>query len=63
MSVSIYVIAAICGNFWCEGGINSGIYESLKVTPDTAVYSHNTGGFGLGNGQTRAEILMVDATS
>lgn len=48
MSVSIYVIAAICGNFWCEGGINSGIYESLKVTPDTAVYSHNTGGFGLG---------------
>lgn len=43
---SAYVIAAICGNWWQESGINPGIYEGLNVVPmeDNSVY----GGFGLG---------------
>lgn len=43
---SLYVISAICGNWWQESGINPGIYESLKVVPlkDDSVY----GGYGLG---------------
>lgn len=44
--ISIYVVAAICGNWWTESGINPGVYESLKVVPltDDSVY----GGYGLG---------------
>ena len=43
--VSKYVIAAICGNWFRESGINPGVYENLNVVPLTAdVY----GGYGLG---------------
>lgn len=46
VSVSLYVIAAICGNFWAESNVNPGIYEGLNVVPltDNSVY----GGYGLG---------------
>ena len=43
--VSKYVIAAICGNWFRESGVNPGVYENLNVVPLTAdVY----GGYGLG---------------
>lgn len=43
---SLYVISAICGNWWQESGINPGIFEYLKVVPmkDNNIY----GGYGLG---------------
>lgn len=43
---SVYVVAAMCGNFWKESNINPGIYEGLRVVPltDNSVY----GGYGLG---------------
>lgn len=43
---SMYVVAAICGNWWQESGINPGVYEGLRVVPltDNSVY----GGYGLG---------------
>lgn len=47
-NISIYVISAICGNWWIESGINSGIYESLVPTPPDFIYHDNMGGFGLG---------------
>lgn len=31
MAVNIFVIAAICGNFWGESGVNPGIWEGLVV--------------------------------
>ena len=42
---NLYVIAAMCGNFWWESTLNPGIYEGLKVVPltDNSVY----GGYGL----------------
>lgn len=44
--VSLYVIAAICGNFWQESTINPGLFEGRKVVDifDETVY----GGYGLG---------------
>lgn len=47
-NISVYVISALCGNWWIESGINSGIYESLVVTPPDFIYHNNQGGFGLG---------------
>lgn len=46
MSISLYTISAICGNFHKESTVNPGIYESLNVVPltDNSVY----GGYGLG---------------
>lgn len=43
---NVYVVGAICGNWWWESGIDPGIYESLKVVPltDNNIY----GGYGLG---------------
>lgn len=43
---SLYVIAAICGNWWQESTLNPGLYEGRKVVPltDNNIY----GGFGLG---------------
>lgn len=43
---SIYVIAAIAGNWWSESNINPGLYESRRVVDltDNSVY----GGYGLG---------------
>ena len=29
--VSVYVISAICGNWWTESGINSDVWENLQV--------------------------------
>lgn len=46
--VSIYVIAAICGNFFAESGVNPAIWESLVVRPWDGMYYQNTGGYGLG---------------
>lgn len=43
---SLYVVSAICGNWWQESTLNPGLYEGRKVVPlkDNNVY----GGFGLG---------------
>lgn len=45
-TINVYVVAAMCGNFWQESHVDPGIYESLKVVPlkDNSVY----GGYGLG---------------
>lgn len=44
--VSIYIVAAICGNWWQESTINPGLYENRQVVDllDPEVY----GGYGLG---------------
>lgn len=44
--ISIYVVAAICGNWWQESTINPGLYENRQVVDltDPTVY----GGYGLG---------------
>lgn len=44
MSISVYVISAIAGNFWQESGINPGIWEGLNVVSWTTQMH----GFGLG---------------
>lgn len=31
MAVDVFVIAAMCGNFWGESGVNPGIWEGLTV--------------------------------
>lgn len=41
---SIYVISAMCGNFWTESGVNPGIWESLSVGTWTSLNK----GYGLG---------------
>lgn len=43
---SVYVVAAIAGNWWSESNINPGLYEGRKVVDltDNSVY----GGYGLG---------------
>lgn len=51
--LSIYVISAMCGNFWGESSVNPGIYESLYKFDSweytwKEVNGHGTGGFGLG---------------
>lgn len=46
--VSIWVVSAICGNWWQESGINPGIWESLTPVAWTSTWSNNTGGYGLG---------------
>lgn len=43
-NISVYVVGAICGNWWIESGINSGIWESLEVGTWTSLNK----GFGLG---------------
>lgn len=45
---SAYVIAAICGNFWTESNVNPGVWESLTPVAWNALWSNNTGGYGLG---------------
>lgn len=59
---SIYVIAAICGNFWTESGINPGIWESLQVSSWTSL-KH---GYGLGQwtntgGNTQGRLYQLHA--
>ena len=46
MSVSAYVISAICGCFYRESGVNPGIWEGLTVPSDT--FSHVYQGDGIG---------------
>lgn len=41
---SVYVIAAICGNFWQESGIDPGIWENL----DPQSWTTHNHGYGLG---------------
>ena len=53
MAVSSYVIAAICGCFKRESGVNPGIWESRIVPPDPVPWYHvyqynNIGGYGFG---------------
>lgn len=51
LTVTDYVIAAICGNFWRESTVNAGIWESLIVMPWDYVYNYedpNKGGYGIG---------------
>lgn len=43
---SVYVAAAMSGNFWQESGVNPGIYEGLRVVPLTDNNAY--GGFGIG---------------
>ena len=43
-NVSVYVVSAICGNFWTESGINSGVWENLQV----GTWTDLNKGFGLG---------------
>lgn len=61
---SAYVIAAICGNFWTESGINPGVWESLTPVAWDALWSNNTGGYGLGqwtntNGNTEGRLYQL----
>lgn len=61
---SLYVIAAICGNFWRESNINPGIWESLTPKNWDDVWSNNTGGYGLGqwtntNGDTHGRLYKL----
>lgn len=49
--ISPYVVAAMCGCWARESGMNPGIWESLHPVPWNAVwgeYGANTGGYGLG---------------
>ena len=51
MAVSLYVVAAICGNFHIESYVNPGVYENGIVVPWDYQYDDdhpNQGGFGLG---------------
>lgn len=43
-NISVYVIAGICGNWWIESGINSGVWENLQPAQWTDLRK----GFGLG---------------
>ena len=42
--ISVYVVAGICGNWWIESGINSGVGENLQP----AQWTDLRVGFGLG---------------
>lgn len=42
--VSVYVVSAICGNWWTESGINSDVWENLQVGTWTDLLK----GYGLG---------------
>lgn len=45
---SISVVAAICGNFWQESGINPGVWENLQPPSDPYNFHVLNKGFGLG---------------
>lgn len=44
-NINLYVVAAICGNWWYESGMNPGIWESLETQSSYQVIGH---GYGLG---------------
>ena len=57
---TLYVVAAICGNFWQESTINPAIWESLE----TAAWSSLSHGYGLGqwtnvNGDTHGRLYQL----
>lgn len=60
MSISVYVISAICGNFYQESTVNPGIFENLNVVPltDNSVY----GGYGLGQWTNKASAGLTRRT-
>lgn len=43
-NVTVYVVSAICGNFWQESGINPGVWENLSAGTWTDLLK----GYGLG---------------
>lgn len=43
-NISVYVVSAICGNWWQESGINSGVWENLQP----AWWTDLNHGYGLG---------------
>lgn len=43
-NVSVYVISAICGNWWIESGINPAVWESLQA----GTWTDLNKGYGLG---------------
>lgn len=47
ITTNLYVVAAICGNFWQESTVNPGIWENLTV---------GAPGFGLGQWTDNAEV-------
>lgn len=49
ISTNIYVIAAICGNFWQESTVNPGIWEGLTV---------GAPGYGLGQWTDNPPVVM-----
>ena len=49
ITTNLYVIAAICGNFWQESTVNPGIWEGL--TP-------NAPGYGLGQWTDNPPVVM-----
>lgn len=57
---SIYVVAALCGNFWQESNINPGLWESLRE----GTFTELNHGFGLGQwtntgGDTRGRLYKL----
>lgn len=60
MPISLYVIAAICGNFYQESGVNPGIWEGTnQASWDSLLH-----GFGLGqwtntNGNTQGRLWQL----
>lgn len=43
-NISVYVVSAICGNWWIESGINPAVWESLQV----GTWTDLNKGYGLG---------------
>lgn len=58
VSISLYVIAAMCGNFYQESGINPSVWESLIVRDWDSMYSNHSGGYGLGQWTNTAADSM-----
>lgn len=60
-NISVYVVSAICGNFWQESGINSGVWENLQV----GTWTDLNKGFGLGQwtntgGDTHGRLYQLN---
>lgn len=53
-SLSLYVIAAICGNWWVESNVNPGIWQGLNVSNWDAMMD----GYGLGQWTNTASDNM-----
>lgn len=63
MSISVYVVSAICGNFYQESGVNPGIYENLDAIPDADMTNNNVyGGYGLGQWTNKASAGLTRRT-